>query len=67
MKAKSYSRNPPRRKNPKRRGIKTGEGATVSENKIVVLQRKLQFHPGLNVRSTRILFVYSFVYTELQK
>lgn len=49
MKAKSYSRNPPRKKNPKRRGIKASDGVTVSENKIVVLQNKLQFHPGLNV------------------
>ena len=50
MKAKSYSRNPPKRKNPKRRGIKASDGSVVSENKIIVTQRKLQFHPGLNVR-----------------
>lgn len=57
VKAKTYSRNPPKKKNPKRRGIKAVDGTFVSESKIIVLQRDLRFHPGLNVSLSRIAMV----------
>lgn len=50
VKSKGHSRNPPKNKNPKRRGIKAGDGSYVPENSVLVTQFTLKFHPGLNVR-----------------
>lgn len=36
---------------PKHRGWKRQEGHFVTEGTILVLQRTLRFHPGLNVRT----------------
>ncbi|XP_031632214.1 uncharacterized protein LOC116346354 [Contarinia nasturtii] len=49
VKAKGSTRNRPINTRPKHRGWKVNDGAYVSENKILVLQRNLRYHPGLNV------------------
>lgn len=49
VKAKGSTRNVPKHSRPKHRGWKVQDGCYVSENKILVTQRDLRFHPGLNV------------------
>ncbi|XP_018335598.1 39S ribosomal protein L27, mitochondrial [Agrilus planipennis] len=43
------SRNPPDNTRPKHRGWKRQDGHLVEAGTILVLQRHLRFHPGLNV------------------
>lgn len=57
VKAKGSTRNAPRNTRPKHRGWKVLDGCYVSENKILVTQRELRFHPGLNVN-------YFFLFNE---
>lgn len=51
VKAKGSTRNAPRHTRPKHRGWKVQDGSYVSENKVLVMQRELRFHPGLNVKN----------------
>lgn len=48
-KASGSTRNKPIRTRPKHRGWKVQDGHYVSENTLLVTQRHLRFHPGLNV------------------
>ncbi|XP_065162348.1 large ribosomal subunit protein bL27 [Atheta coriaria] len=48
-KAGGSTRNTSPKTKAKHRGLKRNEGHTVTEGTILVLQRQLRFHPGLNV------------------
>lgn len=50
VKTKGSTRNPPRNPKPKHRGWKHNDGHIVTERRILVTQRDLRYHPGLNVR-----------------
>lgn len=56
VKSKGSSRNAPRKTRPKHRGWKQQDGSIVPANKILVTQRTLRFHPGLNVRFVEFVF-----------
>lgn len=51
-KAVGSTRNAPRNTTPKHRGWKVQDGAWVPAHKILATQRKLRFHPGLNVSAS---------------